>query len=1008
MSNDLLFIVSNGGGRLGLVGFTNTNWVHIVMVFNGSGSGNSERLKGYVDGVEQTLSFSGTIGSNLADIGSNSLEIGKQSTNYAQGNIANVGIWNRALTSIEVENIHWRSSHSSLLSSELTNLVSWYDLITSDISSTELITNGGFELDSNWDDSGSPPTNERSSNFANSGTFSRRVVTTSGLKGIQQTGISVNQDATYRLEFFVYGVTGTSIRVGFLSSGNWATTTGGDQLEQKTFGTSIGVWTKISVDFIPNGSGPTTSAIVYFRQNGDFEFYLDDVSLKLLNETPDSVGNNNGAVIGATVNTDSYSGSSPFFPRIPDKTVDSSTDSLNYGEVYSGRVLSFDGSNDRVVISDNDALELGTSDFSFSFWINLDDVSGTQTIFNRRLDSNNSVFIQVEDTGTLDFGASLSGSSVIRSQINSSIVSANQWYHIEWSVDRDSTTKIYINGVSKTLDTNIKDDGANNLDYGVDALIGAFNHASPSNFVDGKINNFKIFSSNALTQDQVRELYTKPETVLPTDVSASNLKLDLPMQEGFGTSVFDGSNNQNHGTITGATWAYAEEYGYQSSLVRSNTPMIFDGSNDHVVIPDNNSLSFGDGSSDSPFSISAWIFMNDASIFIILSKGIYNTTTAEFTFMVNGSDRLSLELYDESLASTYQLAASSDQLTTYEGKWIHVVATYTGVGGTSAKDGIKLFLNGSEISVTTASNGSYVAMENLTADVHIGRSSTSYANGIINEISLFNVALDADAVTALYNSGVPLLPTSDSGNYDNSSNLIGYWRNDGDTTWTDRSTNSNNGTVSGSPSTIIIPEGSSENRDNQGYYLSDTTAISNGIRLFQSGYVQVDNSEVLNNVFDGGGSAEAWIYVKGWGESNAGRIISKCGSGNANGWNLNVNSSGYLQFIVDWSTTDLNVFTGNGTLTLNNWHYVAVTYNSTESAGTNPVLYIDGVSKSLTVTSSVGTRVDDSGQKIRIGARGSDLDREFNGLVDEVRLYDKILSATEVLNNYNNAKGLHS
>jgi hypothetical protein len=62
----------------------------------------------------------------------------------------------------------------------------------------------------------------------------------------------------------------------------------------------------------------------------------------------------------------------------------------------------------------------------------------------------------------------------------------------------------------------------------------------------------------------------------------------------------------------------------------------------------------------------------------------------------------------------------------------------------------------------------------------------------------------------------------------------------------------------------------------------------------------------------------------------------------------------------------------------------------------------------LTVTSSVGTRVDDSGQKIRIGARGSDLDREFNGLVDEVRLYDKILSATEVLNNYNNAKGLHS
>jgi hypothetical protein len=115
-----------------------------------------------------------------------------------------------------------------------------------------------------------------------------------------------------------------------------------------------------------------------------------------------------------------------------------------------------------------------------------------------------------------------------------------------------------------------------------------------------------------------------------------------------------------------------------------------------------------------------------------------------------------------------------------------------------------------------------------------------------------------------------------------------------------------------------------------------------------------------------------------------------------------------LQFIVDWSTTDLNVFTGNGTLTLNNWHYVAVTYNSTESAGTNPVLYIDGVSKSLTVTSSVGTRVDDSGQKIRIGARGTGLDREFDGSIDEVRLYDKILSASEVLKNYNSGKSSHS
>jgi hypothetical protein len=113
--------------------------------------------------------------------------------------------------------------------------------------------------------------------------------------------------------------------------------------------------------------------------------------------------------------------------------------------VYSGRALDFDGTNDYVSVPDDNSLEFGTSDFSFSFWMNLDDVSGTQTIFNRRLNSSNSNWVQVKNTGTLDFGASWSGSSVIRSQINSAIVSANQWYHIAWSVDciiRISSTRI--------------------------------------------------------------------------------------------------------------------------------------------------------------------------------------------------------------------------------------------------------------------------------------------------------------------------------------------------------------------------------------------------------------------------------------------------------------------------------------------------------------------------------------------------------------------------------------
>ena len=51
----------------------------------------------------------------------------------------------------------------------------------------------------------------------------------------------------------------------------------------------------------------------------------------------------------------------------------------------------------------------------------------------------------------------------------------------------------------------------------------------------------------------------------------------------------------------------------------------FDGSNDYISIADANNLSFGDGSTDSAFTISAWVKMDDATGFAIASKGVYNT-----------------------------------------------------------------------------------------------------------------------------------------------------------------------------------------------------------------------------------------------------------------------------------------------------------------------------------------------------------------------------------------------
>jgi hypothetical protein len=69
------------------------------------------------------------------------------------------------------------------------------------------------------------------------------------------------------------------------------------------------------------------------------------------------------------------------------------------------------------------------------------------------------------------------------------------------------------------------------------------------------------------------------------------------------------------------------------------------------------------------------------------------------------------------------------------------------------------------------------------------------------DVAVFNTAIDADAVLAMYNSGTPTELTSNSGNYDYSNNLLGYWKLDetSGTTFADTSGNGNNMTLYNNP-----------------------------------------------------------------------------------------------------------------------------------------------------------------------------------------------------------------
>ena len=215
------------------------------------------------------------------------------------------------------------------------------------------------------------------------------------------------------------------------------------------------------------------------------------------------------------------------------------------------------------------------------------------------------------------------------------------------------------------------------------------------------------------------------------------------------TTVIDATGSHN-GVMDDEGDNYTSTHSVTGKI---NNAIDFDGTNDRISVADADDLSFGDASDDSPFSIAAWINMNDATTFPILSKT--QNAADEYLFWVDKDDKLRLSLFDHDtnvrISRKYNTA-----ITAQEGSWIHVTATYD-ASETSA--GIKLYINGALKTGTSDDGGGYTAMQNEATDVYIGFTDQSigdatnrYANGKIDNVMLFNKELTQEEVTALYNS----------------------------------------------------------------------------------------------------------------------------------------------------------------------------------------------------------------------------------------------------------------
>ncbi len=98
-STEVNFFVSpTGSTAYGTIAFTDTNWHLLTLQYDGSQTGNANRLKGYIDGVPQTLSFTGTVPSSSTS-NTSALKLDQQATAYWNSSIDEVRVSNTTRTS---------------------------------------------------------------------------------------------------------------------------------------------------------------------------------------------------------------------------------------------------------------------------------------------------------------------------------------------------------------------------------------------------------------------------------------------------------------------------------------------------------------------------------------------------------------------------------------------------------------------------------------------------------------------------------------------------------------------------------------------------------------------------------------------------------------------------------------------------------------------------------------------------------------------------------------------
>ncbi|MDD4062227.1 MAG: LamG domain-containing protein [Candidatus Pacebacteria bacterium] len=214
-----------------------------------------------------------------------------------------------------------------------------------------------------------------------------------------------------------------------------------------------------------------------------------------------------------------------------------------YNEASDDResYLDFDGVDDYVTMGASSETEVDGS-VTISSWVKANTVPNTWTIIAGRAQNSMEQYdLRINESGEFIF---LVRDSTGYYEISSGISKTNDWIHFVGVFD--SSTKeasIYVDGVfvnSAIISDSTLKKGANYFTIG-----GRYNGSDWISFFDGLIDDVRIYN-RALSETEIQKLYNETENI--TDGLVGHWDMD----ETFGDLAVDSSGNNNHGTIYGA------------------------------------------------------------------------------------------------------------------------------------------------------------------------------------------------------------------------------------------------------------------------------------------------------------------------------------------------------------------------------------------------------------------------------------------------------------------------